>query len=322
MGQADYERPHAGGMMTMSDYACDLQVGLASDAGRIRERNEDSSLALQFVVAQQGLPPLPVGLFILADGMGGHAQGQQASALAVRLAARHIVNQVYLPLLSEAEEIAKRVPINEVLEGSIEIAHQAVMRRLPTAGTTMTIALTLGDGVYIAHVGDSRAYLGERGSLHSLTRDHSMAARLLELGHATIDEAAQQRHILYKALGQGVQTEGMDEQHSRRPVEPDILYHDLASGQYLLLCCDGLWGKVSDEEMLAVIEAAPTPGVACRNLVARANEEGGEDNISVILVARGWPPAEVPETGRGRLEQPELHRDPADTKSDSLVMAG
>jgi serine/threonine protein phosphatase PrpC len=254
-----------------------MQVGLASDPGRVRDHNEDASLALQFLWAQQGQPPLPAGLFILADGMGGHAQGEQASALVVRLAARHIIDHVYLPLLTETEGPALRSPINEILETSMRLAHQAVLRQLPRAGTTMTMAFTLGDGAYIAHVGDSRAYLGERGSLRALTRDHSMAARLLEMGRATPEEAAMQRNILYKALGQGAQ------------IEPDILYHDLNPGQYLLLCCDGLWDKVSDEEMSAIIDASPTPGVACRNLVDRANKNGGEDNITVILAARGWP---------------------------------
>jgi serine/threonine protein phosphatase PrpC len=255
----------------------ELQVGLASDPGRIRERNEDTSLALQFMLVQQGQPPLPVGFFLIADGMGGHVLGEQASALAARMAARHVISHVYLPFLDEDEGATDRAPINEVLEASMSIAHQAVRRRLPKAGTTMTIALALGDGVYIAHVGDSRAYLGVRGHIDRLTQDHSMAARLLEMGQASSEEAAPQRHILYKAVGQGAQ------------IEPDILYRDLGPGQYLLLCCDGLWDKVPDQEMSAIIDASPTPGLACRNLVARANENGGEDNISVILAARGWP---------------------------------
>jgi len=259
------------------DLSYDLQVGLASDPGRVRGRNEDSSLAMQFILAQHGQPPLPLGLFILADGMGGHEEGQQASALAVRLTARHILNQVYLPLLSDRDEAVSRVPINEVLQSGIEIAHETLVRRFPGAGTTLTLALALGDGLYIAHVGDSRAYLGERNHLQLLTRDHSMAARLQEMGQTTSDEAALQRNILYKALGQGAR------------VDPDILYHDLDQGQYLLLCCDGLWDKVDDEEMSAIVRAAPTPGIACKHLVARANENGGEDNISVILAARGWP---------------------------------
>jgi serine/threonine protein phosphatase PrpC len=252
-------------------------VGLASDPGRVRDRNEDTSLAMQFMLAQHGQPPLPTGLFILADGMGGHAEGQEASALAVRLTARHILNQVHLPLLGDQDGMVARVPINEVLVSSVEIAHEALVRRLPAAGTTITLALALGDGLYIAHVGDSRAYLGERNRLRLLTRDHSMAARLREMGQTASDEAALQRNILYKALGQGTR------------VDPDILYHDLGPGQYLLLCCDGLWDQVNDEEMSAIVRAAPTPGTACRNLVTRANEKGGDDNISVIIAARDWP---------------------------------
>ncbi len=255
----------------------DLQVGLASDPGRVRARNEDTSLALQFMLAQQGQPPLPLGFFIMADGMGGHAEGQQASVLAVHTVSKHIISQVHLPLLSALDRAVAPAPVNEVLESSMRIAHETLLRRLPGAGTTVTMALVLGDDLYIAHVGDSRAYLGERGQLRCLTRDHSMAARLLEMGQAASDVAALQRNILYKALGQG----------SR--VDPDILHHELDPGQYLLLCCDGLWGTVTDAEISAIVDRSATPGIACRDLVARASENGGEDNISVIIAARGWP---------------------------------
>ncbi len=256
-----------------------FQVGLVSDPGCVRDHNEDASLAWECLIAQQGKPPEPLGLFIIADGMGGHARGEQASAFAVRLVAGHIIRHICLPLLDDEEGLAERVPINEILEDSIRLAHQTVSRRLPEAGTTLTMALVLNEGVYIAHVGDSRAYVGQKGSLCCLTQDHSVAARLVEMGQASPEEAAFQRNILYKALGQGPQ------------IEPDILYHDLKEEQYLLLCCDGLWGKVPEAEMAAIIDAAPTPDVACQNLVAKANQNGGEDNISVILVAKSWPVA-------------------------------
>jgi serine/threonine protein phosphatase PrpC len=255
----------------------DLQVGMASDPGRVRDHNEDASLAWQCLSAQQGQPPLPMGLFVIADGMGGHALGEQASALSVRLVAEQVTRRVYLPMLADEESASERAPINEILEDSVQLAHRAISHRMPEAGTTLTMALVLGDGAYIAHVGDSRAYVGERGSLQLLTQDHSVAARLVEMGHATVEEATSQRNVLYKALGQGVR------------IEPDILYCDLERGQYLLVCCDGLWGKVEDCEIAAIVESALTPDIACQNLVARANENGGEDNISVILVARGWP---------------------------------
>lgn len=258
-------------------YQGGLQVGLASHPGRIRDRNEDASLVWYFVMAAQGQPPLPIGLFAIADGMGGHRRGEQASALVTRVAAGHVIRNVCLPLLSDEDGAGSRPPINEVLEASVHIAHEAVLRRVPEAGTTLTMALVLGDSVYLAHVGDSRAYLGQRGNLCLLTTDHSVAARLMEMGQAAAGEISSQRHILYKALGQGT------------TIEPDVIYHDMDPGQYLLLCCDGLWGEVSDQEIAGIIEAATDPNGACRDLVNRANELGGDDNISAILVAREWP---------------------------------
>ncbi len=257
--------------------AHDLQVGMASDPGRVRDHNEDASFVWQCMFAEQGQPPLPMGLFIIADGMGGHAQGEKASAISAKLAADHIIRQVCLPTLAVEDDASGPAPINEILEESVHRAHRAVSREIPEGGTTLTITLVLGDSVYVAHVGDSRLYVGERGSLQILTQDHSVAARLVELGQATAEEAASQRNVLYKAVGQGA------------TIEPDILYCDLEVGQYLLLCCDGLWGKVSDDEIAAIVEAAPTADIACQNLVAKANENGGDDNISVILAARGWP---------------------------------
>jgi len=254
------------------------QIGLASHPGCVRERNEDASLALHFLSMQQDEPPFPLGLFVLADGMGGHLQGQQASALACQLAAGYVLRRILMPLLDGGEESSERAPINEVLEAGVSVAHEAVARRLPEAGTTLTMALVLGSGAYIAHVGDSRAYLGTGGRLKRLTQDHSMAARLQEMGQAAPEKLDSQRNILYRALGQGPQ------------IEPDILYHGIGEEEYLLLCCDGLWGPVSDEEMSAIVDAAATPNAACQELVDRALEAGGEDNISVIIAARGWPP--------------------------------
>jgi len=261
-----------------------LHVGMASDPGCVRSQNEDSGLAWHLNLAQQGQPPLSVGLLLVADGMGGQVSGGQASSLACRLAARHVIQEICLPLLSDGEPYSV-APINDVLESAIHIAHEAIQHQFPGAGTTMTMALLLGDGVYVAHVGDSRAYLGLRGGLWPITRDHSMAARLREIGGATGQEAAGQRNVLYKAVGQGMF------------VEPDVLYRELPAGAYLLLCCDGLWSHVDDEEISAIVDAAVAPDAACQELVSRARERGGEDNITVILAAREWP---LPATGEGQ----------------------
>ncbi len=254
-----------------------LQIGLASTIGRVRQRNEDAVLAWHFTFDALGQPPLSIGLCVLADGMGGHRHGAEASALVTRVAADYVIRQVCLPLLGEAEGADGFPPIHEVLETGVRLAHEAVLRRLPEAGATLTMALLLGDSVYLAHVGDSRAYLGRRGSLQPLTTDHSVAARLLEMGQATAEEVDAQRHILYKAVGQG------------KAIQPDVTYHDLEPGQYLLLCCDGLWGTVTETEMAAIIDQAASPQCACQDLVQRANELGSEDNISAVLAAWEWP---------------------------------
>jgi serine/threonine protein phosphatase PrpC len=262
-----------------------LQIGMASDLGCVRTHNEDSSLAWHLALAQQGGDPVSMGVLLVADGMGGQVSGADASALACRLAARHVLQQLCLPLLMDDEPYS-RIPINDVLETAVRIAHDAILHRFPGAGTTMTMALLLGEGVFMAHVGDSRAYLGVRGRLWPVTRDHSMAARLLEIGEATGEEVAARRNVLYKAVGQGLSA------------EPDVLYRDLPPGTYVLICCDGLWSKVSDDEMAAIVDAASGPDAACQELVSRARERGGEDNISVILAARGWPLSD-PQKGSG-----------------------
>lgn len=259
----------------------DIQVGMASHRGRVRERNEDASLAWFTTQAFEGQPPQSMGLFAVADGVGGREHGAQASALAIQIAAAHVIQQIGLPLLKDLSEPTHVPPIHDVLRDSVDLAHQTIVHRYPKAGTTLTLALMLSDSLYIAHVGDSRAYLGQSESLHPLTKDHSIAARLVEMGQATPKEVEPQRSTLYKVLGQG----------SR--VEPDILHHSLTWGQYLLLCCDGLWSQVSDPEMAAIIAQAPTPDIACQTLVAQANERDADDNITVLLIARGWP---VPES--------------------------
>ena len=252
-----------------------FEVGLATAKGPVRDRNEDASLAAQFILVQGDERPLPVGLFIVADGMGGHGQGEQASALACRLAAEHVIRHVYLPVLADGPGM----PINEVLEEAVEIGHETILRRLAGAGTTLTMALVLGDDAHIAHAGDARAYLGRQGHLQLLTQDHSMAERLLEVGQARVEDVVSERRVLYKALGHGDR------------IRPDILHEHLGRGSYLLLCCDGLWGALADAEISATVEAAPTPDAACRDLVAQAIERGGEDNITVVVAARGWPGA-------------------------------
>lgn len=249
-------------------------VGKGSHTGKKREHNEDAFFTLECTLKQNG-EIMPFGLFIIADGMGGHQAGDVASALATRVVAHSLMRQVYLPFLREEEKDSSRRPINEALIEALSEASLAVYEAVPDAGTTLTVALITGTHAYIGHVGDSRAYLVTEKGLQQITQDHSLVARLIELGQATPEEAMThpQRNVLYRALGQ------------RGSMEVDTYFQLLPTGSRLLLCSDGLWGAVPESEMAAIIAAAPSPQSACRKLIEAAITHGGDDNITAILIA-------------------------------------
>jgi serine/threonine protein phosphatase PrpC len=251
-----------------------LTVAKISDIGQVRERNEDSYLAMDITLQNDdGLTPL--GLYIVADGMGGHQKGEVASSLATQVSARHIIQDVFLPFLSGYEQDGPRRPINEALIQAVQAANIAVHQQAPEAGTTLTMALVFGHKVYVAHVGDSRAYILNQATLRQITQDHSLVARLVELGQATPEEALTHTHrnVLYRAVGQA------------GSLEVDTYMQPLPVGSCLLLCSDGLWGMVSDEEIAHILTYAPTPQKALEQLTATANQNGGDDNITAVLVA-------------------------------------
>jgi protein phosphatase len=138
----------------------------------------------------------------------------------------------------------------------------------------MTAVLMVGRQLTIGHVGDTRAYIISNGQHEVLTRDHSLVKRLEELGQLTEDEAAvhPQRNVLYKAIGQGAN------------LEVDVSSHPVPNDAYLLICSDGLWGVITDEEIQNIINTHPYPQEACDELVRAANNAGGPDNITAILV--------------------------------------
>ncbi len=240
--------------------------------GRTREANEDTFLTLKSVIGDES-EPLAVALLIVADGMGGHMRGQEASSLAIRVAGEVIVRDVLLPVLSRrASEIAIR-PIHEILTEAAVSANQAVAQMESDAGTTLTCVLVLGHSAYVAHVGDTRVYYLNDDGLHQITQDHSLVNRLAELGQISAQEAQHhpQRNFLYRAVGQG------------HELKVDTYSRRLETGSHLILCSDGLWGAVSEEEIVDVIRISSSPQEACNELIARANDHGGEDNITMIL---------------------------------------
>ena len=250
-----------------------LQVGWATDVGEVRRHNED--MALVITAAHDGNDALPAfGLFILADGMGGHQAGEVASSLAVRTVAYQVIRRLYLPILIGQDQGSEWPTLHEVLVDAVQAANSAVAEQVPGGGTTLTCALVIGSQAYIAHVGDSRAYIVTEAGLDQITHDHSLVDRLVELGQLTRDEAANhpQKNVLYRAVGQS------------GTLEVDTYVRAIPPGGRLLLCSDGLWGLVSEAEMTRIVMTTSSLQVACESLVAAANRAGGRDNITAILV--------------------------------------
>ncbi len=250
-----------------------LMAACAQSVGMQREHNEDALFALTSTLTTDHTN-LPFGLYIIADGKGGHLHGELASAIATRVMASYIINKLISPLLS----IKPGTPedsLQEIMQSGVHEAHRAITRQAPGSGTTLTAILIIGEQMVVAHVGDSRAYaVSSDGKMEALTRDHTLVKRLEELGQISHEEANNhpQRNVLYRALGQG------------EPFDPDVKTLRLPNQGYLLLCSDGLWGVVPENEISEIITSSSRLDFICQALVDSANAAGGPDNISAILI--------------------------------------
>ena len=251
-----------------------IAFGLCRDIGRVREENEDHVLGL--LAALPGAPePHLVGLFLVADGMGGHAGGEVASRRAVEIVSAEVLRRLFLPALEgEPPEAVQEVLREAVQQANVRIWEEARAQG-SDMGTTLTAALVAGGHLHLAHVGDSRLYTYGAEGLRCRTRDHSLVGRLLELGQLRAEEARHhpQRNILYRSVGQG------------RELEVDVASYRLEGCRYLLLCTDGLWGSIEEARIARMLAEGGDPQQLCERLVEQANAAGGEDNISVIVVA-------------------------------------
>ena len=225
--------------------------GSRTDIGCLRDHNEDSLVVT---------PPL----FAVADGMGGHAAGEVASEIAVRV----------------LSELAPEHPDGEALGRAIEEANRAVIqaaregRGRQGMGTTMTAAMLEGERLVIAQVGDSRAYLLHQGKLQQLTRDHSLMADMIEAGQLTPEEARThpQRSVITRALG------------SDAHLHPDIYEINVETGDRLLICSDGLSGMIFDDQIENTLRRVQDPQRCASQLVNEAIAAGGHDNVIVADV--------------------------------------
>ena len=252
-----------------------IHVSQKTDVGLQRENNQDSISTFSGYIEADGRKQ-SFGLFIVADGMGGYKGGEKASDIAIRTAADHILHHIYLPEVWPTYD-EPQDPINEVLTGAITKANEAVLEQAPESGTTITVAILLDNQAYFAHVGDSRAYIYNSRSLHQITQDHSIVARMVEVGQITPEEALthKNKNVLYRAIGQASN------------LDVDTYLHTIPGNSYLLICSDGLWNLVSDEEIGQLLGDITSMDQCVQQFVDLANQKGGDDNISVILVGIG-----------------------------------
>lgn len=251
-------------------------VGYLTDPGIKRKHrpNEDSLFVMKGARISNSLPQ-EIGLFVVADGMGGHANGQDASRLAIQT----IINYI-LPIISANSQLGDDAFLNLMRDG-VQCANQAVHQRnleeRADMGTTMTASLVVGPVAYVANVGDSRTYLyREPQGLIKITHDHSVVASLVEAGIIKPDDiyTHPKRNQIYRSLGE------------KPAVDVDAFRVSLQVGDKLLLCSDGLWDMVRDPEIQRLMNApVPDPAMTGKNLVQAALDGGGEDNVSVIVVA-------------------------------------
>jgi PPM family protein phosphatase len=250
-----------------------LAAGALRDVGRVRSANQDSLFSLITSLPREG-NDLAMGLFIVADGMGGHHGGEIASRMAISTVARYVLADLVMPALADGTAEA----LQPLVIAAVQQANRAIWDHAQSIrsdmGTTCTVALLMGRALYIGHVGDSRAYLATPTGLKLITNDHSTVGRLIQLGQLDPSEAREHplRSQLYRTIGQ------------QPEVAIDFIYQPIGDATHLLLGSDGLWGMLSDEVLLDVLEHSIWPQDACHELIARANLAGGDDNITAIVV--------------------------------------
>ncbi len=233
-----------------------------TDVGKVRELNQD------FFIASETRPQL----FILCDGMGGHKSGDVAS----RTAAESI--ETYVRLQNALDYDAAKAA--KVLRNAVSYANKIVYARameenaFSGMGTTADVCMIDFDAAYIAHVGDSRVYHLSDGVLSCLTKDHSLVSEMVDQGVITEDEARMhpKKNVITRAVG------------TNQSVEADFISVALKKNDMLLMCSDGLSNMLSDSEIQNILQSDAAPAEIVETLVREANEKGGNDNITVVLI--------------------------------------
>jgi serine/threonine protein phosphatase PrpC len=255
-----------------------LRIAFVSDAGLVRENNEDAVAAMVLPEERTTVRSIRA-VFVVADGMGGHAHGEVASRLAV---------DTVLTRLTPGVQAETATPAHLLCEALGE-AHRAIKTAGANdggdaMGTTAVVGIVVDDVLTLAHVGDSRAYLARRDEIRQLTEDHAWAAEQVRQGIITTEAAAvhPMRHYLTRSLGHPTETDA------------DVIVCDpLQDGDVIVACTDGLTNHVSEDEILGCLHATSSAQGAAIQMTALAKERGGSDNITVLVMECGrlrrWP---------------------------------
>ncbi|MBA2285058.1 MAG: protein phosphatase 2C domain-containing protein [Ktedonobacteraceae bacterium] len=262
-----------------------LLAAALSDAGNIRrdEPNEDSTLTLLIQRIHES-QSVPLGVFIVADGMGGHDSGQVASRVVINTVAERMTRELLeVPLASEKDsqqqaKLPDEDDLVNLLHGAIQDANNKIcqinQQNKTDMGSTVTGFMVVRNHSYIINVGDSRTYMIRAGQRYQLTTDHSLVGQLVAGGLIQPDEVYThpQRSQIFRSLG------------DKPNVQIDLFKQELYPGDIILSCSDGLWEMVRDPQIESILNTAPDPQTACTQLIEAANANGGEDNISAVIV--------------------------------------
>lgn len=297
-----------------------FRAGSATSVGRVRSQNQDAAAIATFDVVDDVAADMPVGVFIVADGMGGEARGELASRLSARVVAGEMVQYFMLPSMTAATinplgiaNDADETPATQTDAGLAQTLANAVasanthVRALAEAlgeatGSTITAVAICGVQAAIAHLGDSRAYLLHGDTMVRMTEDHSLLARLEAMDHPLLHDPAfaVPRNFLYRSLGQE------DE------APPDILEFRLQPGDRMMICSDGLWDEVDDKQIAQILSLSRDPETCAQALVRLANDGGGHDNSTAVVVFV----EEVPPDSAASMERIEWQEIEPETEQD------
>ncbi len=277
-----------------------------TDIGKKRESNQDQFLIADLnksmlvqstslnLEAQSRLYGMSHGkLFMVADGMGGHQGGNRASTLAIDLLINQLLNSMHWFFQMDQDQTEREQGFIDDLKKLMQRAHEAIERESSEdvttkgMGTTLTMAYVIWPWMYVVHAGDSRCYLLRGDDIQQITRDHTVSRQLMEKGGMTADEAEKSpwSNVLYNALGAGASE-----------VNADIHRVALQPRDSILLCSDGLYRYMKDEELKGIMLSELEPQECCRSMIEVANFRGGADNITAIVAKLDHPDDDQPKT--------------------------